>query len=84
MKILILDAAEEYLIAAYRFYERQSPGLGDYFLDSLFSDIDSLRFYAGIHAKHLTRILQICGLVCQVVNKEKHCKCSSISSEAFL
>jgi len=53
MKILILDAAEEDLIAAYRFYERQSPGLGDYFLDSLFSDIDSLRFYAGIHAKHL-------------------------------
>ena len=24
-------------------------GLGDYFLDSLFSDIDSLQFYAGIY-----------------------------------
>lgn len=27
--------------------------LGDYFLDSVFSDIDSLQFYAGIHALHL-------------------------------
>ena len=32
-------------------YEEQSPGLGAYFLDSLFSDIDSLGFYAGIHGK---------------------------------
>jgi hypothetical protein len=27
-------------------------GLGDYFLDSLFSDIDSLQFYAGVHPVH--------------------------------
>lgn len=53
MKILILDEAEEDLVNGYRFYERQSSGLGDYFLDSLSSDIDSLRFYAGIHVKHL-------------------------------
>jgi plasmid stabilization system protein ParE len=33
------------------FYERQSAGLGNYFLDSLFSDIDSLVLYAGIHRK---------------------------------
>lgn len=26
-------------------------GLGDYFLDSLFSDIDSLQIYGGIHAR---------------------------------
>ncbi len=26
--------------------------VGDYFLDSLFSDIDSLRLYAGIHSLH--------------------------------
>jgi hypothetical protein len=31
------------------FYENQSQGLGDYFFNSLFSDIDSLRLYAGIH-----------------------------------
>ena len=51
-KMLILDEAEKDLVNGYRFYERQSFGLGDYFLDSLSSDIDSLRFYGGIHAKH--------------------------------
>jgi hypothetical protein len=30
-----------------QFYERQETGLGWYFLDSLFSDIDSLLLYAG-------------------------------------
>jgi len=52
MKIQLLDAAEQDLIEGYHFYESQSPGLGDYFLDSLFSDIDSLQLYAGIHARY--------------------------------
>ena len=34
-----------------QFYERQQDGLGVYFLDSLFSDIDALLLYAGIHQK---------------------------------
>jgi hypothetical protein len=49
MTIKILDAAKKDLLAAYQFYERQCDGLGSYFLDSLYSDIDSLMFYAGIH-----------------------------------
>lgn len=49
MKVQILEAAQADLADGYRFYERQSAGLGDYFLDSLFSDIDSLQVYAGIH-----------------------------------
>lgn len=49
MKVRILEEAQEDLIDGYRFYEQQSDGLGDYFLDSLYSDIDSLEFYAGIH-----------------------------------
>ena len=49
MKIEILDDAGEDLVAGYHFYEEQSPGLGTYFLDSLFSDIDSLLLYAGTH-----------------------------------
>ena len=49
MKIEILDEAEGDLIGGFHFYERQEPGLGWYFLDSLFSDIDSLLVYAGIH-----------------------------------
>ena len=49
MKIEILPEANEDLIAGFHFYERQSGGLGFYFLDSLFSDIDSLLIYGGIH-----------------------------------
>mgnify|MGYP001226877034 FL=1 len=49
MKIAILEEAREDLIQGFRFYEGQEPGLGAYFLDCLFSDIDSLLVYAGIH-----------------------------------
>lgn len=51
MKIRLLTVAFDDLEAGRRFYERQQAGLGDYFLDSLFSDIDSLLLYAGIHRK---------------------------------
>ena len=49
MKIQILDDAEQDLLRGFRFYEQQTSGLGDYFLDSLYSDIDSLHLFAGIH-----------------------------------
>ena len=49
MRIRILNEAEKDLEEGYRFYESQSPGLGSYFLDSLYSDIDSLSYFAGIH-----------------------------------
>lgn len=49
MKIRLLSAAVEDLHAGRLFYEKQGEGLGEYFFDSLFSDIDSLRLYAGIH-----------------------------------
>jgi plasmid stabilization system protein ParE len=41
--------AESDLLAGFRFYERQSSGVGWYFLETLNSDIESLRLYAGIH-----------------------------------
>ena len=50
MRIRILNEAEKDLEEGYRFYESQSPGLGSYFLDSLYSDIDSLSYFAGIHS----------------------------------
>lgn len=53
MKLRILDAASRDLIDGYYFYEKQQAGLGDYFLDSLYSDIDSLQLYAGMHAVFL-------------------------------
>jgi hypothetical protein len=37
------------LLAGFHFYEKQSFGVGHYFLDSLISDIDSLVLYAGTH-----------------------------------
>ncbi|MDR1280399.1 MAG: type II toxin-antitoxin system RelE/ParE family toxin [Opitutaceae bacterium] len=49
MIIRILELAEADLLAGYRFYERQRPGIGNYFLDTLYSDIESLSIYAGIH-----------------------------------
>ena len=51
MKIQILDEAEQDLVNGFQFYEAQDRGLGDYFLDSLYSDIDSLQLYAGIHPR---------------------------------
>jgi plasmid stabilization system protein ParE len=53
MKIKILSAAVEDLYAARLFYEKQAEGVGDYFFDSLFSDIDSLILFAGVHLKVL-------------------------------
>jgi plasmid stabilization system protein ParE len=49
--IQILPEAREDLIAAYRFYEAQSPRLGSYFLESLTADVDLLAASGGIHAK---------------------------------
>lgn len=51
MRIKILSSAVEDLGEGREFYEKQGEGLGDYFFDSLFSDIDSLALYAGIHQK---------------------------------
>lgn len=51
MKLRILPSAVRDLHRGREFYARQSDTLGDYFLDSLFSDIDSLELYAGVHAK---------------------------------
>ncbi len=45
----ILSPAEKDLEDGCGFYERQTPGLGSYFLDSLYSDIDSLSYFGGIH-----------------------------------
>ena len=52
MNVCILDEAQRDLVDGYAFYEAQESGLGDYFLDSLFSDIDSLQLSAGIRPRH--------------------------------
>jgi hypothetical protein len=47
-------SAERDLLVGFDFYETQAEGLGQYFLDSLFSDIDALALYAGVHPKPIS------------------------------
>ena len=51
MKIRLLSSALDDLSEGRSFYEKQGEELGEYFFDSLFSDIDSLTLYGGIHPK---------------------------------
>ena len=52
MKIKILSSASQDLIDGYYFYDKQAESVGSYFLDSLYSDIDSLVITAGVHQKY--------------------------------
>ncbi len=47
--ITLLPSAREDLANGFAFYNNQAEGLGIYFLESLFSEIDSLGLYAGVH-----------------------------------
>lgn len=49
MTVRILPSAFSDLAHSRDFYREQDEWLGDYFLDSLFSDIDSLALFGGIH-----------------------------------
>ncbi len=59
MKIKILNSANLDLIDGYWFYEKQAKELGAYFLDTLFSDIDSLKIYAGVHSIHFEKYYRL-------------------------
>jgi hypothetical protein len=52
VRLSIQKSALADLRQGFRFYEKKAPGLGGYFLDTLYSDIDSLLLYAGIHPIH--------------------------------
>jgi plasmid stabilization system protein ParE len=52
MKVRVLRTAISDLAVGRKFYDRQEQGVGDYFFDSLFTEIDSLAIYGGIHAIH--------------------------------
>ena len=51
-EVIFLDQALRDLEIGRDFYNLQSSGLGDYFVDSLFADVASLKFFAGTHPKH--------------------------------
>jgi hypothetical protein len=50
--LTVTELAHDDLQKAKHFYDEQDVCLGDYFIDSMFVDLDSLRFYGGIHEKH--------------------------------
>ena len=49
MTINIAKSAQQDLLEGFAFYEKQKEGLGDYFLNILFSDIDELLDTAGMY-----------------------------------
>lgn len=51
MKIRILESAIKDLRLGEIFYNQQEAGVGDYFHQCLFSDIESLSVKAGIHRR---------------------------------
>lgn len=51
IRIRLLDSALEDLDRGRKFYERHGEGLGAYFLDSLFAEIDSLILYRKLHRR---------------------------------
>jgi plasmid stabilization system protein ParE len=53
MRVRVLRPALEDLASGREFYNQQQEGVGDYFFNSLFSEIDSLVLYAGIHRAQL-------------------------------
>lgn len=51
MKIQLLSTAFADIAEAQMFYEQQQKGLGVYFQDAIFTDIDSLIVYAGVYSQ---------------------------------
>ena len=49
MRVQILDTAEEDLVEGHWFYEMQQPGLGAYFGNSIYADLQALEETAGVH-----------------------------------
>ena len=50
MTVVILEDAAEDLESGAEFYESCATGVGDYFFDSILSDLDSLILFAGVHS----------------------------------
>jgi hypothetical protein len=51
-QVVILGDAAEDIEAARDFYDTQEPGVGEYCVDSLLADIESLGLFSGVHPLH--------------------------------
>ena len=75
MQIRLRPEARLDIYEASRFYDRQSDGLGDKFVESIFEDMVRLSQFAGIHSK-LGRYFRILSqkfpfMICYDVNGEE-------------
>ena len=50
-EVVVSREAVEDLEEGWTFYETRQAGIGNYFWDSLLSDMESLSIFAGVHAK---------------------------------
>ena len=60
MTVVILEDAADDMESGRRFYESRELGIGDYFVESILSDLDSLVLYGGFH--HGLRFVVLIGL----------------------
>jgi hypothetical protein len=51
-RVVVLEEAAEDIKRGREFYNLQEMGVGDYFEDTILSDIESLRLFHGIHSIH--------------------------------
>jgi len=59
MKINYLNSAKQDLKDGFYFYEECETGLGLYFLETIYSDIDSLKLFTGIHSIHFKKYYRL-------------------------
>ena len=51
-RVLVLEEAAEDIEQARDFYDRQEPGVGSYFADSIIAEIEGLGLIHGVHSQH--------------------------------
>lgn len=51
--VVVLEEATADLEEGRAFYDRLEAGIGDYYVESLLSDLERLRLFHGIHTRHL-------------------------------
>jgi hypothetical protein len=61
-RVVVLAEAAEDIERARDFYDEQQPGIGEYCVDSLVADIESLALYHGIHFRQF-------GFFCLLANR---------------
>ena len=70
MKIRILTSAKKDLKDDHDFYELQQSGIGTYFLESLFADIESLKLFAGIHSIYFKNYYRLLSKKLKILKSE--------------